>query len=100
MDWTVAEEAAIKIIMSTESMLAPGAADMRIACNRGEALRRLVRRTRKGIYRLPSSGAMGVNLLPPTPKHVLTESQRAAFQLLVTKTRQSQEPSCPNQHQS
>jgi hypothetical protein len=88
MTWIAAEEATIKTIMSTESRLAPGAADMRIACNRPEALRRLVRRTRQGIYRLPSPGAMAVNLLPPTPKQVLTDAQRAAFKLLVTRPSQ------------
>jgi len=91
MDWTEAEEAIIANIILTESQLAPGLADARISCTRPEALRRLVRRTRHGEYRLPTR-AMVVNLLPPTPKREVSEEQRDAFKSRVAKIRQTQEP--------
>jgi hypothetical protein len=65
MDWTPQEESRIAQIRATESQLAPGASDRRVACSRPEALRRLQRRTREGIYREPRF-AMAVCLLPPT----------------------------------
>jgi hypothetical protein len=92
-DWTAAEEAIITTIMSTETQLSPGLADARIACTRPEALRRLVRRTKAGVYRLPTR-AMVVNLLPPTPKQEMSAERIEAFKSRVAKTRYQGEPLC------
>jgi len=85
MVWSAAEEAIVVHIRDTESQLAPGASDRRIACSRPEALRRLQRRTREGIYREPRF-AMAVCLLPPTPRQERTPEQIAAFTARIRGT--------------
>ena len=89
MDWSQAEQAIVVQIMNTESQLAPGASDMRVLCQRPEALRRLRRRTREGIYREPKF-SMQVNLLPPTPRHEQTPAQIAAFRERLKGTQRQQ----------
>jgi hypothetical protein len=66
MNWTEAEETIIARIAATETMHDPEntTGDRRITCSHPEALRRLRRRTKAGVYREPTGAVLAAATIP------------------------------------
>jgi len=90
--WTVEEEQIIARIMSSETMHEPEnhKGDIRIQCNRMEAIRRLQRRKVNGVYRAPSKPwVIADAALPVTPRQKVAP-ERVALMLAARQARLSQ----------
>ena len=82
MGWTETEESIISAIRAGETMHDPDnpKGDMRVKCNRAEAIRRLQRRKVRGVYVPPSKQWVLADIqLPITPRRELTPERMAAL---------------------
>jgi hypothetical protein len=80
MEWTVDQELTIGGIMATETMHHPEntTGDRRIPCSRIEAIRRLRRRTREGVYVTPTGAVLMAATIPLAAE--LTPAQLAVLE--------------------
>ena len=90
--WTTEEEKIIAQIMASETMHDPEnhKGDIRIQCNRMEALRRLQRRKVNGVYRAPSKPWVIADVnLPVTPRQTVAP-ERVALMLAGRQAKRDQ----------
>ena len=90
--WAVEEEQIIARIMSSETMHDPTCqgSEIRIRCNRMEAVRRLQRRKVDGVYRAPSNPRVIADVtLPVTPRQKV-DPERVALMLAGRQAKASE----------
>jgi hypothetical protein len=80
MEWTVDQELTIAGIMATETMHDPEnpSGDRRIRCTRIEAIRRMRRRSKAGVYAAPTGVVLEAATLPVAAE--LTPAQLAVLE--------------------